>query len=160
MVQVFIGFGSNLGDKLLNIQLAIESINSDLGDIIHQSSLYESEPWGFESSEIFVNGVLEIRTKFSAELLLAGLKKIECDLGRKEKTSLLHQSLKEFQTHHLQATPDTTLMLSVEAPHRKCEEEHEERVGTLARSMTMATMTKMVKVALPNSTPGSMTHAF
>jgi len=86
MVQVFIGFGSNLGDKLLNIQLAIESINSDLGDVIHQSSLYESEPWGFESSEIFVNGVLEIRTKFSAELLLAGLKKIECDLGRKEKT--------------------------------------------------------------------------
>jgi len=90
MVQVFIGFGSNLGDKLANIKFAINLINSDLGELVHQSSLYESEPWGFDSSEMFVNGVLEIRTKFSAELLLAGLKKIERDLGRKEKTSSVY----------------------------------------------------------------------
>jgi 2-amino-4-hydroxy-6-hydroxymethyldihydropteridine diphosphokinase len=89
MVQVFIGFGSNLGDKTANIKLAINLINNELGIVVRQSSLYESEPWGFESSEMFVNGVLEIYTKFSAELLLVGLKKIECDLGRKEKTSTL-----------------------------------------------------------------------
>lgn len=90
MVQVFIGFGSNLGDKLVNIKIAINLINNELGSIVRQSSLYESEPWGFDSSEMFVNGVLEIRTKFSAELLLVGLKKIESDLGRKEKTTTVY----------------------------------------------------------------------
>ena len=90
MVQVFIGFGSNLGDKTANIKLAINLINNELGIVVRQSSLYESEPWGFESSEMFVNGVLEIHTKFSAELLLVGLKKIECDLGRKEKTTTVY----------------------------------------------------------------------
>jgi 2-amino-4-hydroxy-6-hydroxymethyldihydropteridine diphosphokinase len=86
MVQVFIGFGSNLGDKLQNIKLAINLISNQLGDVVQVSSFYESEPWGFDSLEMFVNGVLEIRTRFSAEQLLVELKNIEQFLGRQEKT--------------------------------------------------------------------------
>jgi 2-amino-4-hydroxy-6-hydroxymethyldihydropteridine diphosphokinase len=86
MVRVFIGFGSNLGDKLANIKRAITSINNELGEVIHHSSFYQSEAWGFTSSELFINGVLELKTNFSAEELLFGLKKIERNIGRQEKT--------------------------------------------------------------------------
>ncbi len=90
MVQVYIGIGSNLGDKIANIKLAITKIHSELGEVVVRSSLYESEPWGFDSSEMFVNGVLEIRTIYSAQTLLEGLKKIELDLGREEKTTAIY----------------------------------------------------------------------
>lgn len=86
MVRVFIGFGSNLGDKLANIKRAITCINNELGQVVHHSSFYQSEPWGFTSSELFINGVLELQTNFSAEELLLGLKKIERNIGRQEKT--------------------------------------------------------------------------
>ena len=86
MVRVFIGFGSNLGDKLANIKRAITSINNELGQVVYHSSFYQSEPWGFTSSELFINGVLELNTNFSAEELLHGLKKIERNIGREEKT--------------------------------------------------------------------------
>lgn len=86
MVQVFIGFGSNLGDKFRNLILAISMIDTDLGQVSVRSSFYESEPWGFDSTELFINGVLELHTNFSAEELLHGLKKIERNIGRQEKT--------------------------------------------------------------------------
>ena len=85
MVRVFIGFGSNLGDKLANIKRAITCINNELGQVVLYSSFYQSEPWGFTSSELFINGVLELHTNFSAEELLLGLKKIERNIGRQEK---------------------------------------------------------------------------
>jgi len=86
MDRVFIGIGSNLGDKIANIQEAIRLIGSELGVISSTSSFYESEPWGFESPELFINSVVEICTEFSALELLDKLKKIENMLGRTEKT--------------------------------------------------------------------------
>ena len=91
MVQVFIGIGSNLGDKIANIKLAISRINIELGAVVAQSGLYESEPWGFDSSEMFVNGVLEINTIYPAQKLLDGLKKIESDLGRAKKNDHIYR---------------------------------------------------------------------
>ena len=86
MERVFIGFGSNLGDKLANIREAIELIHEKIGFVFNQSSLYESEPWGYESQSLFVNGVLEIETVLTPTDLLSGLKNIEISLGRGEKT--------------------------------------------------------------------------
>ncbi len=86
MEQVFIGFGANLGDKFTSIKDAIRLINFNLGEVVSQSSFYESEPWGYESNELFINGVLEILTNLSPLDLLLGLKLIESTLGRKEKT--------------------------------------------------------------------------
>jgi 2-amino-4-hydroxy-6-hydroxymethyldihydropteridine diphosphokinase len=87
MAQVFIGFGSNLGDKFRNLILAISMIDTDLGQVSVRSSFYESEPWGFDSTELFINGVLELHTIFSPEDLLIGLKKIERNIGRQETTT-------------------------------------------------------------------------
>jgi 2-amino-4-hydroxy-6-hydroxymethyldihydropteridine diphosphokinase len=80
---VFIGLGSNLGDRRANILDALDRIRK-LPDtrIMKESSLYESEPHG-DAKTWFVNGVIEIETEFSPDNLLKKLKGIESAMGRK-----------------------------------------------------------------------------
>ena len=56
--KVFLGLGSNLGDKETNIRKAIQLIGERVGQVIRQSSLIETKPWGFESENTFLNGVI------------------------------------------------------------------------------------------------------
>ena len=80
---VFIGLGSNLGDRRLNIADALDRIGKLPGTrILKESSLYESEPHG-DAKTWFVNGVIEVETEFSPENLLKKLKGIESAMGRK-----------------------------------------------------------------------------
>jgi len=81
--RVFIGLGSNLGDRKANIREAEERI-SKLPDtrIVKASSLYESEPHG-DAKTWFVNNVLEIETEFGPEELLKRTRAIETTMGRK-----------------------------------------------------------------------------
>ncbi|HWP24643.1 MAG TPA: 2-amino-4-hydroxy-6-hydroxymethyldihydropteridine diphosphokinase [Candidatus Binatia bacterium] len=82
--QVYVGIGSNVGNKRENFFEAISRL-SKLPDtrVIKESSLYESEPLG-DSKEWFVNGVVEIETKFKPEMLLKKFKNIERAMGRKK----------------------------------------------------------------------------
>jgi 2-amino-4-hydroxy-6-hydroxymethyldihydropteridine diphosphokinase len=80
---VFIGIGSNLGDRKANYLEAIERIAGlPKTRIVKQSSLYESEPLG-NARTWFVNAVIEIETEFDATRLLKQLKAIETAMGRK-----------------------------------------------------------------------------
>jgi 2-amino-4-hydroxy-6-hydroxymethyldihydropteridine diphosphokinase len=80
---VFIGLGSNLGDRRANIADALDRIRK-LPDtrIVKESSFYESEPHG-DAKTWFVNGVIEVETEFSPDNLLKKLKSIESVMGRK-----------------------------------------------------------------------------
>ncbi|HUE39635.1 MAG TPA: 2-amino-4-hydroxy-6-hydroxymethyldihydropteridine diphosphokinase [Candidatus Binatia bacterium] len=80
---VFIGLGSNLGDRRANIADALERIRK-LPDtrIVKESSLYESEPHG-DAKTWFVNGVIEIETDLTPDNLLKKLKVVESAMGRK-----------------------------------------------------------------------------
>ena len=49
MHQVYLGLGTNLGDKEANLKAAIEEIRKRIGEITSLSAFYASEPWGFES---------------------------------------------------------------------------------------------------------------
>ncbi|MGH7898368.1 MAG: 2-amino-4-hydroxy-6-hydroxymethyldihydropteridine diphosphokinase [Candidatus Binatia bacterium] len=81
--SVFIGLGSNLGDRRANIADALDRIRKLPGTrIVKESSLYESEPHG-DAKTWFVNGVIETETDFSPENLLKKLKAIESAMGRK-----------------------------------------------------------------------------
>ncbi len=82
--QVYIGIGSNVGKKKENFLEALNRL-AKLPDtkIIKESSLYESEPLG-DSKEWYVNGVIEIETKFKPEVLLQKFKNIERAMGRKK----------------------------------------------------------------------------
>jgi len=87
MQKVFLSIGSNIGNKTLNINNALEQIDSDIGKILNVSSYYETEPWGFNTDDWFVNIALEIETDFNTENLLQKLQEIEKNLGRKHKSS-------------------------------------------------------------------------
>ncbi|MDP9128870.1 MAG: 2-amino-4-hydroxy-6-hydroxymethyldihydropteridine diphosphokinase [Candidatus Binatota bacterium] len=82
--QVYIGVGSNVGNKRENFFEAVERVGK-LPDtrVIKESSLYESEPLG-DSKEWYVNGAIEIETKFKPEALLEKFKNIERAMGRKK----------------------------------------------------------------------------
>src|SRR5574342_30667 len=82
--QVYIGVGSNVGNKKENFLEALLRV-AKLPDtrVIKESSLYESEPIG-DAKEWFVNGAIEIETKFKPELLLKKFKNIERAMGRKK----------------------------------------------------------------------------
>jgi 2-amino-4-hydroxy-6-hydroxymethyldihydropteridine diphosphokinase len=85
MERVFLGLGSNIGDRIATIQKAKEMISSLPGvSVISSSSLYETEPVGISDQPMFINAVLEIETDLSPEELFFKLKDIEANLGRTE----------------------------------------------------------------------------
>ncbi len=79
--DAYICLGSNEGDRDLNIAEAVQKMHL-LGGVFRKSSLYESEPWGVSEQPWFLNQVLILKTTLPAEILLAGLQKIETELGR------------------------------------------------------------------------------
>jgi 2-amino-4-hydroxy-6-hydroxymethyldihydropteridine diphosphokinase len=82
--RVFIGLGSNLGNRRANHQKALEHIAALVKTrIVKRSSLYESEPIG-EAKNWYVNGVIEIETDFAPDKLLTHLQAIEKAMGRKK----------------------------------------------------------------------------
>jgi len=82
--QVYIGIGSNVGNKKENFLEALSRV-AKLPDtkIVRESSFYESEPIG-DAKEWYVNGAIEIETKFKPDMLLKKFKNIERVMGRKK----------------------------------------------------------------------------
>ncbi len=80
--QTYILLGSNMGNKALLLQQARTLLNAPAGKITRTSSLYESEPWGFDADEWFINQVVELHTGLSPEALLNTTQGIERELGR------------------------------------------------------------------------------
>ncbi len=83
MPIVYLGLGSNIGDKISYIQQAHKLLN-DTPDITvtNSSSLYETEPCGVKEQDWFVNAALEVETTLSPEVLLYECQRIEKLLGR------------------------------------------------------------------------------
>jgi 2-amino-4-hydroxy-6-hydroxymethyldihydropteridine diphosphokinase len=91
-MDVYLGLGTNQGNKYENIQNAVNAISIECGDVIDESSTYESPSWGFKTEGSFYNSVVLIQTKLLPEELLHSCKKIEIELGRKKKTKLGYES--------------------------------------------------------------------
>ena len=86
MHQVYLGLGTNLGDKEANLKAALEEIAKRVGEITSQSAFYTSEPWGFESDNSFLNAVCGVCTDLSPEETLRTTQEIERTLGRLKKS--------------------------------------------------------------------------
>ncbi|MCX6328619.1 MAG: 2-amino-4-hydroxy-6-hydroxymethyldihydropteridine diphosphokinase [Bacteroidia bacterium] len=82
MKRVFLGIGTNLGDRKNNLQSAVEKIGEHIGKVVHCSSVYETEPWGFVTKDQFLNMVVEVKTKLKPSGVLGRLLMIESLLGR------------------------------------------------------------------------------
>jgi 2-amino-4-hydroxy-6-hydroxymethyldihydropteridine diphosphokinase len=79
---VYLILGSDKGLRWENMRMAKELIDQMAGNIIGQSSVYESPAWGFESDTKFLNQVVQIHTTFEPMELMNLLHKIEEKLGR------------------------------------------------------------------------------
>jgi 2-amino-4-hydroxy-6-hydroxymethyldihydropteridine diphosphokinase len=80
--QVYLGLGSNLGDREGNIRKAIALLHERVGEVVRQSSLIETVPWGFESEHRFLNGVILCETTLTPRQVLKATQKIERELGK------------------------------------------------------------------------------
>jgi 2-amino-4-hydroxy-6-hydroxymethyldihydropteridine diphosphokinase len=83
MTVVFLGLGSNMGNKEQQIKDAITFIG-DCGKVIKESRLYLTEPVGLSDQDWFLNCVVEIETDIDPKTLLLKVKSIERKLGRKK----------------------------------------------------------------------------
>lgn len=80
--QVFLGLGSNLGNRESMLTQAIQLVNERVGEVLRQSSFIETEPWGFNSPNPFLNAVVRCRTTLSPRQLLKATQQIERELGK------------------------------------------------------------------------------
>lgn len=85
MAKVFLGLGTNLGDKRRNLLTAVTNIEKKIGKITSLSSLYETEPWGFKSENRFLNAALCVETSLEPFTILHIIKEIETKMGRTRK---------------------------------------------------------------------------
>lgn len=87
MTKLYLLLGGNLGDKEKIFSEAQINLYNLLGEITAQSAVYETEPWGFESTDLFWNQVLEITTSLSPEEVLRKTQQTELELGRIRKSN-------------------------------------------------------------------------
>lgn len=83
---VYLGLGSNLGDRRATMQQALQEIEKRIGTIVRQSAFLETEPWGFESDNLFLNACVCVETALAPMELLAATQAIERDMGRTHKS--------------------------------------------------------------------------
>ena len=83
MTKAYLGLGSNLGDRLANLQIAVELLAAQPGvTIVRSSRVYETDPVGGPPQPDFLNAVVEVETSLSPRELLAACRSAEGSLAR------------------------------------------------------------------------------
>ncbi|MBF1523509.1 MAG: 2-amino-4-hydroxy-6-hydroxymethyldihydropteridine diphosphokinase, partial [Prevotella salivae] len=62
---IYLGLGSNIGNRKRNMRDAIQYLESIVGTLVRQSDLFETEPWGFDSPNLFINMCVCMETPLS-----------------------------------------------------------------------------------------------
>jgi 2-amino-4-hydroxy-6-hydroxymethyldihydropteridine diphosphokinase len=83
MNNVYLLIGGNMGDRLKNLSESTGWIEKEVGAIVKKSSIYETAAWGVTDQPSFLNQVLFVSTKLSAEDVLKTILPIEEKMGRK-----------------------------------------------------------------------------
>jgi len=92
--NVFLGLGTNLGDRLENINNAIDKIKKRKEiKFICSSSIYETEPWGIKQQNEFLNLVIKLETDFYPRELFEFVKGCEKEIGRKKRTRWMEREI-------------------------------------------------------------------
>ena len=79
---IYLGLGSNIGNRKRNMRDAIQYLESIVGTLVRQSDLFETEPWGFDSPNLFINMCVCMETPLSPRQLLEATQSIEKKMGR------------------------------------------------------------------------------
>lgn len=86
MAVVYLGLGSNLGDRRSYLARAIAFLTERVGKRLALSAFRETAPWGFHSAHPFLNAVIEMETALDPYALLREMRAIERELGRVGKS--------------------------------------------------------------------------
>ena len=117
-MQVYLGLGSNLGDRQANLARALKL----LGERLHielVSSLYETEPVDYTEQPLFLNAICRAQTELGPMQLLSLVKGIEASLGRVPSFPNAPRPIDIdiiFYGDRVMETPDLTI------PHPRLEE--------------------------------------
>jgi 2-amino-4-hydroxy-6-hydroxymethyldihydropteridine diphosphokinase len=79
---IYISLGTNLGDRMANLRLAHAALLPEFQLLVY-SSVYETEPWGYPDQPPFLNQVVKAHSRLSPPAMLAALKEIEKNIGRR-----------------------------------------------------------------------------
>ena len=84
--MVYLGLGTNLGDKEQNLRMSIKKIEERIGNVVSLSAFYATAPWGFSSVNSFLNAAVCVETTLLPLQVLEETQRIERELGRTEKS--------------------------------------------------------------------------
>ena len=84
--MVYLGLGTNLGDKEQNLRMSIKKIEERIGNVVSLSAFYATAPWGFSSDNSFLNAAVCVETTLLPLQVLEETQRIERELGRTEKS--------------------------------------------------------------------------
>lgn len=112
---VYLGLGSNLGNREQYLRQAIAALGEAAGKVEQVSHFIETEPWGYQSAHTYVNACVRLNTTLSPHELLKATQQIERNLGRTHKTRnreyhdrVIDIDLLLYDDLHL-STPELTL---------------------------------------------------
>ncbi len=83
MNVAFLCLGGNIGNREFTLKQAVEKINHEIGKVISQSNYYETEAWGVENQDKYLNQCICIETLLTSRQVLKKSLEIELSLGRK-----------------------------------------------------------------------------
>ena len=86
MATLYLSLGTNLGDRQSNLDTALTLIGQRIGTVQAKSCVIETEPWGFESSNRFLNMAAKVETRLKPMDVLQTTQMIEREMGRTAKS--------------------------------------------------------------------------
>ena len=86
MATLYLSLGTNLGDRQKNLTSAMALIGREIGTVVSASDVMETDPWGFDSANRFLNMAAKVQTDLQPLEVLHATQKIEKELGRSHKT--------------------------------------------------------------------------
>ena len=84
--MVYLGLGTNLGDKEQNLRMSVKKIEERIGNVVSLSAFYATAPWGFSSENSFLNAAVCVETTLLPLQVLEETQRTERELGRTEKS--------------------------------------------------------------------------
>lgn len=85
MADYYLLLGSNVGDRAAMLKKATHLIESHIGPVKAKSSIYETEPWGVENQENFLNLALHIESSLPPMAAWKMIEQIQNDLGKTQE---------------------------------------------------------------------------
>ena len=86
MATLYLSLGTNLGDRQKNLTSAMKLIGEKVGTVVSASDFMETDPWGFESANRFLNMAIKVDTTLQPLEVLHATQEIERKLGRTKKS--------------------------------------------------------------------------